>query len=90
MTMAQVRAAIDRIDDELVKLIAERQIWVEKAIEVKSREGLAARIPERIGEVLERTARQAKTRGADPGLVRLLWTEMIEWFIGFEERRLTK
>jgi isochorismate pyruvate lyase len=61
---------------------------VEAAVEIKLREGLAARIPERIAEVLERTAAEAKSCSADPGLVRAVWSEMIEWFVTYEERKL--
>jgi len=88
LSMTQVRAAIDRIDDQLVDLIAERQRWIETAIEVKKRDGVAARVPERVEQVLARTMERARQNGADERLVARIWTEMMEWLIAHEEKFL--
>ncbi len=39
LTMADIRKEIDRIDETLIKLLAERQRCVEKAVVVKKRDG---------------------------------------------------
>jgi isochorismate pyruvate lyase len=88
MTIQEVRAAIDRIDRELVQLIAERQRWIEQAVAVKARDGLPALIPERVDEVLALVANEAKSAAVDPALVDRLWREMMEWFVAYEERAL--
>ena len=88
LTMSDIRKDIDRIDESLIKLLAERQRWVEKAIKVKKRDGLPARDPERILQVVDHVRVLARAHKVDPALVETLWTEMVEWFVAYEERSL--
>ena len=88
--MASIRHEIDRIDESLIKLLAERQHWVEKAIVIKRRDGIAARIPERIDKVIDNARVLARAHKLDPALAETIWTEMVEWFVGHEERALDK
>lgn len=88
--MDKIRQEIDRIDEKLVKLLAERQRCIEAAIEVKRRDRIPARVPERINEVIENAQALAQTHKADPALVKALWTEMVEWFVAYEERSLKR
>ena len=87
-TMADIRKDIDRIDEQLIKLLAERQRCVERAIEVKKREGIPARVPERIDRVIDNVRVLARAHHVDPAMVETMWTEMLEWFIAHEERSL--
>jgi isochorismate pyruvate lyase len=86
--MPAIRAAIDDLDGRLVSLLAERQRLVEQAIAVKTRDGLPARIPIRIDEVIANVERHATEKGLDPTLANILWSHMIEWFVAFEDRHL--
>ena len=86
--MDKIRQQIDQIDQELVKLLAKRQRCVERAITVKRRDGIPARVPERISEVIDNARTLARTYNADPGLIETLWTEMVEWFVAYEEKSL--
>jgi isochorismate pyruvate lyase len=86
--MAAIRKEIDRIDEALIKLLAERQRWVEKAIVVKRRDGIPARVPERIARVIDNARLLARAHNLDPALAETLWTEMVEWFVNHEERAL--
>ena len=88
LTMSDIRKDIDRIDESLIKLLAERQRWVEKAIKVKKRDGLPARDPARIVQVVDHVRVLARAHKVDPALVETLWTEMVEWFVAYEERSL--
>ncbi len=88
--MDKIRREIDRIDEQLVKLLAERQRCVEQAISVKTRDGIPARVPARIEEVIENARRFAQAHNADPALVETLWKAMVEWFVAYEERALKK
>lgn len=88
--MAEVRAAIDALDTKLVILLAERQRLIDAAIAVKRREGLPARIDERVQEVLDHVTKEAKTAGVSPELVQELWKSMVEWFIAYEELHLDR
>lgn len=87
-SLGAIRKDIDRLDQELIRLLAERQRLVERAIAVKRRTGVPARIPERIDEVIDRARTLARAHGVDPVLAETIWTEMVEWFVGHEERQL--
>jgi isochorismate pyruvate lyase len=86
--MSEIRKEIDRIDESLVKLLAERQRWVEKAVIVKKRDGLPARDEARIRQVIDHVRVLARGHNVDPALIEAMWTEMVEWFIAYEERSL--
>jgi isochorismate pyruvate lyase len=88
LTMAEVRAGIDRVDAELVALLAERAAWIDRAAAVKAREGLPARIGWRVEEVVANVRRHAEARGLAPALVETLWRELIGWSIAREEALL--
>lgn len=88
--MDKIRREIDRIDEQLVKLLAERQRCVEQAIAVKKREGIPARLPGRIGQVIANAKTLARVHNADPALVETIWTEMVEWFVAYEEHSLKR
>jgi isochorismate pyruvate lyase len=88
LTMSDIRKDIDRIDEDLIKLLAERQRCVEKAIVVKKRDGLAARDEARVRQVIDHVRVLARAHNVDPALVETMWTEMVEWFIAYEERSI--
>lgn len=86
--MGDVRAEIDRIDQALVDLIAERFGYVERAWQIKSREASAANVPWRNQQVVEKVRARAEDRGVPPDLCEALWRQMIGWFIQYEEQKL--
>ncbi len=86
--LADLRAEIDRIDDAIVGLIAERMAVVEAVIGVKTRNGLPARIPDRVEEVVAHVRAAAAQKGAPPDLAEAVWRAMIEWTIAHEEQAL--
>ncbi len=88
LTMADIRKEIDRIDENLIKLLADRQRCVEKAIVVKKRDGLPARDDARIAQVIDHVRVLARGHKVDPALVEAMWTEMVEWFVAYEERAI--
>lgn len=82
------RAEIDRIDTEIVALLARRMEVVKHVIAVKKTEGLAALLPERVEDVVEKVTARAETEGVPPELAEKLWRLMIEWVIAYENERL--
>ncbi|NJM34281.1 MAG: chorismate mutase [Rhodomicrobium sp.] len=85
--MSQVRAEIDRIDDAMLNLLAERFGYVDRAWQIKlGREG--AVVPWRIQQVIDRMRSGASERGIPPELAESLWRQMIGWFIQYEEEKL--
>jgi isochorismate pyruvate lyase len=87
--MDELRVVIDRIDDELVALMAARQACIDRAAEIKAAEGLPANIPERVREVLDRVRVRAQATQLDPDLAVLIWRSMIDWSIMREETALS-
>ncbi|NJM82999.1 MAG: chorismate mutase [Tabrizicola sp.] len=87
-TMADIRAEIDRLDEDLVRLFAERAGFIDRAAEIKAEVDIPARIEERVEEVVRNVRRHAEIYGLPPDLVEKLWRRLIDWSIAREESRL--
>lgn len=87
-TMAEIRAEIDRLDDDLVRLFAERAEFIDRAAEIKAGVDLPARIEARVEEVVANVRRHAESYGLPPDLVEKLWRRLIDWSIAREESHL--
>lgn len=72
------RDEIDRLDQEIVKLIAERFEIVHQVGEAKAKYNISTVQPKRMDEVLNRVAHIAERHNLDPDLIRLLYTNMID------------
>ncbi len=88
LTMADIRRDIDHIDENLIKLLAERQRLVEKAVVVKKRDGLLACDDARFAQVIDHVRVLSRAHKLDPALAEAMWTEMVEWFVAYEERSI--
>lgn len=82
-TMAEVRAGIDELDREIVKLLARRFRYVDAAARVKPNRG-AVRDEARKAEVIERVREAARADGAPDELIGRLYDQMIEAAIAIE------
>ncbi|AQR64428.1 chorismate mutase [Aquaspirillum sp. LM1] len=79
-SLDEVRQHIDRIDCQLVALIAERGGYVAQAAGFKrSADDVAA--PQRVAQVLDKVRTLAQQQGASPEVVEAVWRAMIEAFI---------
>ena len=87
-TMADIRAEIDRLDEDLVRLLVERAGYIDRAAEIKAQVDLPARIDSRVEEVVENVRRHAAAHGLPPDLVEELWRRLIDWSIAREESRI--
>ena len=87
-TMADIRAEIDRLDEDLVRLFADRAGYIDRAAEIKAGVDLPARIEDRVEQVVQNVRRHADTYGLPPDLVEKLWRRLIDWSIAREESRL--
>jgi isochorismate pyruvate lyase len=85
--MDDVRVEIDRIDEALVELMAERFTYVDRAWQLKNSPDEAV-VPWRIQQVVDKVKAQAKAKGLPPELAESLWRQMIGWFIQYEEEQL--
>ena len=82
-TMAEVRREIDRIDRELVKLLAERQSYIEQAGTIKG-ERSAVRDEARIEDVVAKVLAEADRAGLSRAIAEPLWRLLIEKSIEHE------
>ncbi|MBI4723602.1 MAG: chorismate mutase [Rhodomicrobium sp.] len=88
-TMYHVRLEIDRIDEALLDLVAERFTYVDRAWQLKNNPAEAT-VPWRIRQVIDKVEARAKERGLPPELAVALWRQMIGWFIQYEEEKLAR
>ena len=86
--MTEVRAEIDRVDNMLVDVIAERFGYVERAWQIKLGLKQEASVPWRNQQVIDKVRARAVETGVPPDLCEALWRQMIGWFIQYEEEKL--
>ena len=86
--MAELRVELDELDRELVKTLATRAGYIDRAIELKVIEGLPANIPQRVEQVVRNVRDRADNYGLDPDLAEQLWRRLIDWSIAREEQVL--
>lgn len=82
-SMNEVRAEIDRIDRQLVRLVAERQGYIEAAARIKDRES-EVRLEWRIEEVVAKVLAAADREGLSKRIAEPVWRELIERCIEHE------
>lgn len=87
-SMADVRAAIDQLDQELIDLLARRATYIDRAAQLKPAEAMPARIAARIEQVVTNVRNAARARDLDPDLAETLWRPLIDWSIRREEEVL--
>ena len=81
--LEEVRSNIDRIDDAIIKLIAERGDYVAQASKFKKNED-GVRDTSRVEKVIQKVREKAELYGANPDMVEALYREMISRFINME------
>lgn len=83
--LLEIREAINALDAHIVKLIGERQAWVEQAGEIKRDQGKdAVRAPARVDAVISRVRSLATPAGASPDVVERTYRALIASFIDLE------
>lgn len=87
--LEQVRANIDRIDDNIIKLIAERSQYVLQASKFKKNEE-AVKDNSPVEKVIQKSREKATTYGANPDMIESLYREMITRFINMEMTEFKK
>ena len=82
-TMADVRYEVDRLDRLLVRLIAERQTFMDAAARIKGDRD-AVRDPARIEEVVAKVLAECPRHGLSPAIAGPVWRTMIDRCIAYE------
>lgn len=88
-SLEEVRANIDRIDTEIIKLIAERGTFVVQATNFKKNED-GVKAPSRVEAVITKVRGKAQEYGANADMIEALYREMISCFINMEMEEFKK
>lgn len=89
-TMTDLRAQIDQLDLDLIRLLAVRQSHVDRAAELKPSAGLPARIEDRVNAVVNNVQALALREGFDAQTAADMWRLMIDNMIAREEQAMSK
>lgn len=84
--MAELRAQIDRLDRLLVRLLSERQRYIERAAEIKSKRS-DIRDEARIADVLTKVKAEAAKAGLSGEIAVAVWRALMENSIALEMER---
>ena len=84
--MQDIRAAIDSIDREVIRLLGRRFEYVQAAAQFKT-SATAVRAPERFKAMLEQRRAWAQAAGLDPDVVAGVYRDLVEYFIAEEMKR---
>jgi isochorismate pyruvate lyase len=79
-SLDQVRREIDRLDEEIVRLIGRRAHYVKAAARFKTSEAHVA-APERQKAMLAVRREWAEREGLDPELIEDLYRRLVAWFV---------
>ncbi len=82
-SLEEVRTNIDRIDDEIIKLIAERGTFVVQASAFKKDEE-GVKDTGRVEKVIAKAREKAKQYGAEADMIEAIYREMISRFVNME------
>lgn len=82
-TMADVRYEVDRLDEALVRLLVERQSFMDAAARIKGpRHTVHDRA--RIEDVVAKVLAKAKAEGLSPAIAEPVWRTLIDRCIAYE------
>ncbi|WP_084418438.1 chorismate mutase [Henriciella litoralis] len=82
-TMADVRYEIDRLDRALVKLLEERQSFMDAAARIKG-ERKVVHDRARIEDVVDKVLAEARKQGLSPSIAEPVWRTLIDRCIAYE------
>ena len=82
-SLKEVREEIDRLDDRIVELIAERNQYIKQAARFKNTIA-EVKAPDRIDAVIQRLRRKALDLDLNPNLVAELYRRMIDEMVETE------
>jgi isochorismate pyruvate lyase len=84
--MSEVRHGIDRLDEQIVALLAERFRYMDAAARIKQERGLV-RDEARKAEVIRNAKRHAVEAGIPVAVLEQIWERLVEASIAYEFER---
>ena len=88
-SIEEVRENIDRIDDSIIRLLAERTEYVKQAALFKKSED-GVRAADRVEAVINKVREKALEYGASPDIAETVYRNMISGFIDIELKEYRK
>ena len=82
-SMTEVRREVDRIDRALVKLLVERQSFMDAAARIKGDRNAVLDRP-RIEDVITKVVAESKAQGLSPAIAEPVWRTLIDRCIAYE------
>lgn len=82
-TMSDVRHEVDRLDRLLVKLLVERQSFMDAAARIKGQRKAVLDRP-RIEDVVAKVRAEAELQGLSPAIAEPVWRTLIDRCIAYE------
>ena len=83
--MKPYRARIDDIDAQIIDLLRKRYDVIEEVGVLKTNEGIAPVLQDRVDEVRERAASMAAEKGMDEDFIRNLYAQLIKHCCDLEQ-----
>ncbi len=88
-TKGEIRTEIDRLDRELIALLAARFGYIRRMAQLKTSPADALD-QGRVDDVLAKVAAEASRHQLDPGLIQSLWQTLMDWNIAWEASAIGK
>lgn len=89
-TLAEIRAEIDAIDDEILALLARRFALAPEVVSRKMADGISPVVNARVAEVINRNTAHAARVGVPPQIVTRLYTDIIDAMHDIESRMMAE
>ena len=86
-TIQEIRTEIDRIDQEIIRLLGERYGYVKAVVKFKTSE-TSVRAPDRVATMLQKRRAWAEEAGLSPDIIEKLYSDLVNYFIQQEMRIL--
>ncbi len=84
--MRDIRAEIDRIDQEVIRLFGQRFAYVQAASQFKT-SATSVRAPERFKAMLAQRRDWAREAGLDPDVIAGVYRDLVNYFIEEEMKK---
>ena len=87
--LSKIRFELDKLDNNLIKLIKKRTNLVKKVLKLKDKKNQIVD-QKRIKFILKNIKKKSKSRKIDPRITNKIWFSMIRAFIDYEFRNFKK
>lgn len=81
--MQDVRAGVDALDRQLVRMIADRQRYMDAAARIKPARSAVRDLP-RVEAVIRNVLQAAEAEGLSPAIAEPVWRKLVERCIAYE------